>query len=503
MFFSASETAQAIKIGDKNYKTSIYLGPNSNFNKKYIKELIKKNVDVIKSHQIEDPEISNSGVERLLILAHGNVDGSQMIGTDDLGNNLLMRVDDFANKLFPDAKIIHSLGCFVGANAQQRFKQNSLKKDQILFLHSGNHSYSTPMAVQTILRLNLEQNAQLPPPFAVQIIRKESTENIIFAEMAPVAFEDIVTATKDGSKQEKTDNLYRLITQHTNKQMGDALQKFSQVSDESKKIIHFELERLGFGNSIESEESFKKDQLIKNYLEQYLAILSSKKNNPAECAEAIINSGIIDLNNPISPEGSTLLMIAIASNNIEFIELLIRSGAKIDKATNLGTTPLTLAIQLNNFESFKILIGKGANVNALTGYGETPAMLAIQDGRLEFLEVLVDKGADLNLGNSVGGSIFEQAVRYFKKNKKDKSDCKKMLIFLAKNGADPRSLEDDYYSKADDYYSKADDYYSKVDDINTLDEMKEAWLKYNQKPQNYPRDTSAKNLGNNSPNNFR
>ena len=196
-------------------------------------------------------------------------------------------------------------------------------------------------------------------------------------------------------------------------------------------------------------------------------------------------------------------MIAIANNNIEFIELLIRSGAKIDKATNLGTTPLTLAIQLNNFESFKILIDKGANVNALTGYGETPAMLAIQDGRLEFLEVLVDKGADLNLGNSVGGSIFEQAVRYFKKNKKDKSDCKKMLIFLAKNGADPRSLEDDYYSKVDDYYSKEDDYYSKVDDRNTLNEMKEAWLKYNQKPQNYPRDTSAKNLENNSPNNFR
>ena len=34
VFFSASETAQAIKIGDKNYKTSIYLGPNINFNEK-------------------------------------------------------------------------------------------------------------------------------------------------------------------------------------------------------------------------------------------------------------------------------------------------------------------------------------------------------------------------------------------------------------------------------------------------------------------------------------
>ena len=93
-------------------------------------------------------------------------------------------------------------------------------------------------------------------------------------------------------------------------------------------------------------------------------------------------------------------------------ELLIKSGAKIDEATESKETPLIHAIQKNRTEFVKLLISYGVNVNCVSNSGATPLIIFTTklDHDIEILNLLIDNGADINALNPEGLSPLHTAV---------------------------------------------------------------------------------------------
>jgi len=90
----------------------------------------------------------------------------------------------------------------------------------------------------------------------------------------------------------------------------------------------------------------------------------------------------------------TPLMQAVGQANIPFIELLLGSGASLEKRNNRGETVLMHAARYPRPEILTLLLKRGANVNAKTPEGHTALILAADGGSAENVKVLLAAGAD-------------------------------------------------------------------------------------------------------------
>lgn len=93
---------------------------------------------------------------------------------------------------------------------------------------------------------------------------------------------------------------------------------------------------------------------------------------------------------------------------VELVDLMLRSGAEINAATNDGRTVLVAAIGGGNRAVVEKLIAAGADVNA-KGMHTTPLIAAA--GRIELLRLLLDNKADPNLAADSGQTVLDQATR--------------------------------------------------------------------------------------------
>src|SRR5436190_2116756 len=75
-------------------------------------------------------------------------------------------------------------------------------------------------------------------------------------------------------------------------------------------------------------------------------------------------------------DGSTALLWASYHDDIESADRLIRAGANVNAANDLGVTPLWAACQNGNSAMVQRLLDSGANPNASLLAGETPVMVA-------------------------------------------------------------------------------------------------------------------------------
>ena len=75
---------------------------------------------------------------------------------------------------------------------------------------------------------------------------------------------------------------------------------------------------------------------------------------------------------------------------------LIRSGANVNAATDLGVTPLWNACLNGNLALVNALLDKGANPKLALLQGETPLMIAARSGHAAIVERLLVKGAPAN-----------------------------------------------------------------------------------------------------------
>ena len=123
-------------------------------------------------------------------------------------------------------------------------------------------------------------------------------------------------------------------------------------------------------------------------------------------------AGREELNYNVARGGSTPLLFAARSGDVESAKLLLSKGADPNDALPDGTSALTLAAHSGNREVALALLEKGANPNDL-GIGYAPLHAAILRGDLVLVKALLAKGADPNLRMTKATPVRRNSTDYF------------------------------------------------------------------------------------------
>ena len=98
----------------------------------------------------------------------------------------------------------------------------------------------------------------------------------------------------------------------------------------------------------------------------------------------------------------TPLFLASQHGHGKVIQSLVKAGADVKAGTPNGTTPLMVAAASGEVEAVRVLLDHGADVNAKDGVrAQTPIMYAAASNRAEVIQLLASKGADLKVTNKV------------------------------------------------------------------------------------------------------
>lgn len=166
-----------------------------------------------------------------------------------------------------------------------------------------------------------------------------------------------------------------------------------------------------------------------------ILILASQVNN-LQVAQLAIDTGA----NVNAEAGLSALHWALLNRNKDIIELLIKSGADVNRKSPRGYTPLAYIadIEYNSstspdkkqqlIEIANMLISNGANVNAHDNNGNTPLILAVKNRNILVAQILLDNGAEVNAQNNQGNTALIAAS--MAEGKVD------MIELLAKHKAD-------------------------------------------------------------------
>jgi ankyrin repeat protein len=98
----------------------------------------------------------------------------------------------------------------------------------------------------------------------------------------------------------------------------------------------------------------------------------------------------------------TPLYLASQHGHATVIQSLVKAGADVKAGTPNGTTPLMVAAASGDVESVRTLLDHGAEINGRDGVRwQTPVMYAAANNRAAVIELLASKGADLTLTSKV------------------------------------------------------------------------------------------------------
>ena len=106
-----------------------------------------------------------------------------------------------------------------------------------------------------------------------------------------------------------------------------------------------------------------------------------------------------DVNVP-QPDGATALHWAAYWDDLESARLLMRTGARVDAANDLGVTPLSIACESGSDGMVEALLEGHADPNIARPTGETPLMTCARAGSVVATKALLSRGADVNAKES-------------------------------------------------------------------------------------------------------
>jgi ankyrin repeat protein len=109
-----------------------------------------------------------------------------------------------------------------------------------------------------------------------------------------------------------------------------------------------------------------------------------------------------DVNAP-QIDGTTALHLAVNRDDLETVDLLLRSGANVKAANRYGVTPLSLACTNGNGAIVEGLLKAGADPNTTLPGGETALMTAARTGKVEAVKALLSHGAVVDAKESQRG----------------------------------------------------------------------------------------------------
>ena len=122
----------------------------------------------------------------------------------------------------------------------------------------------------------------------------------------------------------------------------------------------------------------------------------------------------------------TPLWLAVVSNDMKMVELLIDLGADINAVSDTGDTLVSQACFLKIVCIVKILSMRGADVEKPNRFGETCLILAAERS-LELCQILIDYGANVNAQNSLSGNTALHCA-IINTDNPDKEEIVKLLI---------------------------------------------------------------------------
>ncbi|KAK6983585.1 ankyrin repeat and KH domain-containing protein 1 [Biomphalaria glabrata] len=128
-------------------------------------------------------------------------------------------------------------------------------------------------------------------------------------------------------------------------------------------------------------------------------------------------------------DGHSALHRAAANSKRDFVEVLLKHGARVNVKNFFGgRTPLHLAV--GNLHSVKLLLKKQANFNAEDDSGNTPLSLAAERGgdNDDIVDVLISNGSNVNHRNNNGMTPLWLAAR--------KLNTKCVSLFMDANAVD-------------------------------------------------------------------
>lgn len=109
-------------------------------------------------------------------------------------------------------------------------------------------------------------------------------------------------------------------------------------------------------------------------------------------------------------DGSTLLIVAAQSGQLESVRTLLAARADLNAARNDGSTALIVALENQHPDVARTLIDAHADLNAATNKGLTALASASRHGYLDIVRALLDAHVDVNAGQENGSAALDLAV---------------------------------------------------------------------------------------------
>lgn len=142
-----------------------------------------------------------------------------------------------------------------------------------------------------------------------------------------------------------------------------------------------------------------------------LHIAVSMGKDGLNAARLLLEAGA-DPNVQMKGDGPTPLYDAVASNDADMVELLLKHGAIADVYDRgSGSSLVGMAAVENQTRILRALIDAHADVNHGDNYGVTPLHLAASKAYTECVEMLTRAEADVNARTKKGVSVLEVAER--------------------------------------------------------------------------------------------
>lgn len=101
--------------------------------------------------------------------------------------------------------------------------------------------------------------------------------------------------------------------------------------------------------------------------------------------------------------GETPLLIAVARQDMSWINFLLSRGADVNIADRSGLTPLQAAVQGGFLDGVRTIVERGGRINQQNGGGETALHIAVNRRDVAMTRLLMELGADADITDNLAG----------------------------------------------------------------------------------------------------